>query len=243
MKYVVLIAMLAACSGGPDKTVAQLEDPNTCKECHPKHFDQWASSMHAYASEDPVFVAMNKRGQRDTNNALGTFCVKCHAPMAVQLNKTDGVDYDPAALDATTKGITCFFCHNVDKVADDHNNGLVLAMDQTMHGGTSNPSDTPAHNTLNDTNLMASLTNKSTMCGSCHDIITPASVHLERSFGEWKTTVFNQPGINGDTCSKCHMKVADGVIAEGPGLDVGNRPDGFHEHTFPAIDQAVSTFP
>ena len=39
--------------------------------------------MHAYAADDPVFVAMNKRGQRETNGELGTFCVKCHAPMAV----------------------------------------------------------------------------------------------------------------------------------------------------------------
>jgi hypothetical protein len=243
MKYVILIAMLVAC--GDDKfSVERLEDPNTCKDCHPKHFDQWQSSMHAYASEDPVFVAMNKRGQRETGNALGTFCVKCHAPMAVQLAKTDGIDYDPAALDATTKGITCYFCHDVDKVSDDHNNGLVLAMDQTMRGGTSDPSDTPAHNTLNDTNLMASLTNKSTMCGSCHDIITPTlNVHIERSFEEWKGTIFNQPGINGDTCSRCHMKPSSDPIAEGPGLDVKQRKDGFHIHTFPAIDQAVTDFP
>ncbi|MEO6774537.1 MAG: multiheme c-type cytochrome [Kofleriaceae bacterium] len=244
MKYVVMLAMLAACSGGPDKTVAQLEDPSTCKVCHPKHFEQWASSMHAYASEDPVFVAMNKRGQRETNNQLGTFCVKCHAPMAVQLGLTKGYDYDPAALDATTKGITCYFCHNVDKVTDDHNNGLVLAMDQTMRGGTSDPADTPAHDSLDDTNLMASLTNQSTMCGSCHDIVTPTfNVHIERSFQEWKGTIFTQPGINGDTCSRCHMKVSSDPIAEGPGLAVKQRLDGFHLHTFPAIDQALTPFP
>ena len=242
MKFVILIALLVAC--GDDKySVAQLEDPNTCKTCHPKHYDQWSGSMHAYASEDPVFVAMNARGQREAQ--LGTFCINCHAPMAVKLGLSDGTNYDPSTLPPEAKGITCYFCHNVDKVTDDHNNGLVLAMDQTMRGGASKPADTPAHNSLNDKNLMASETNGSTMCGSCHDIITPAplSVHIERSFEEWKTTVFNQQGINGDTCSKCHMKVADGVIAEGPGLDVGNRPDGFHEHTFPAIDQAVSPFP
>ena len=30
---------------------------------------------------------MNKRGQRETNGALGTFCLKCHAPMAVALGR------------------------------------------------------------------------------------------------------------------------------------------------------------
>jgi hypothetical protein len=245
MKYIVVLVFLVGCAGcGQDKyPIAQLEDPNTCKTCHPKHFDQWSGSMHAYASEDPVFVAMNARGQREAQ--LGTFCVQCHAPMAVKLGLTDGTNYDPSTLPAIAKGITCYFCHNVDKVNDDHNNGLVLAMDQTMHGGANKPADTPAHDSLDDKNLMASETNMSTMCGSCHDIITPApaSVHIERSFAEWKPTIFNQPGINGLTCSACHMIGSDGVIAEGNGLNVGSRNDGFHDHGFPAIDQAISTFP
>lgn len=242
MKYLVVIALLVAC--GDKYEVARLQDTETCKDCHPKHYDQWSGSMHAYASEDPVFVAMNKRGQRETNNQLGTFCVNCHAPMAVKLGLTDGTDYDPAKLDSKTKGITCYFCHNVDKVTDDHNNGLQLALDQTMRGGTSKPADTPAHDSLNDKNLMAGVSNKSTMCGSCHDIITPAGVHIERSFAEWKTTIFNNPDpIAGITCSKCHMKPSDGVIAEGNGLAVGTRIQGFHEHSFPAIDQAVTPFP
>ena len=58
----------AACGGdGPVLSIAEQQDPQTCKECHPKHFDQWSGSMHAYASDDPVFVAMNQRGQRETS--------------------------------------------------------------------------------------------------------------------------------------------------------------------------------
>jgi hypothetical protein len=98
-------------------------------------------------------------------------------------------------------------------------------MDQTMRGGAGSPADTPAHDSLNDKNLMAGASNKSTMCGSCHDIITPTlNVHIERSFEEWKGTIFTQPGINGDTCSRCHMKVSSDPIAEGSGLNVKPRP-------------------
>lgn len=242
MRYVVMLTLLiGSCGDDPKFAVEKLEDPNTCKTCHPKHYDQWSGSMHAYASEDPVFVAMNARGQREAQ--LGTFCVNCHAPMAVKLGLTDGTNFDPATLPAEAKGITCYFCHNVDSVKDDHNNGLVLAMDQTMRGGAANAAETPAHDSLYDKNLMQSSTNKSAMCGSCHDIVTPAGFHIERSFAEWQGTIFTVAGINGDTCSKCHMKPSDGVIAEGPGLNVGSRAQGFHEHTFPAIDQAVTTFP
>ncbi|CAN5698631.1 hypothetical protein BH11MYX1_BH11MYX1_57180 [soil metagenome] len=197
--------------------------------------------MHAYASDDPVFIAMNARGQREAQ--LGTFCVNCHAPMAVKLGLTDGTNFDPATLPAEAKGITCYFCHNVDSVKDDHNNGLVLAMDQTMRGGAADPADTPAHESLYDKNLMQSSTNKSALCGSCHDIVTPAGVHVERSFVEWQSTVFNVAGFNGVTCSKCQMIASTGVIAEGPGLSVGSRDFGFHDHTLPAIDQAVTAFP
>ena len=69
-------------------TREQLRDPETCKGCHPNHYREWSSSMHAYAAQDPVFVAMNKRGQRETHGELGDFCVKCHAPMAVVDKRT-----------------------------------------------------------------------------------------------------------------------------------------------------------
>ncbi len=244
MRYVMMLTLLIgsiSCGDDPKFAVEKLEDPNTCKTCHPKHYDQWSGSMHAYASEDPVFVAMNARGQREAQ--LGTFCVNCHAPMAVKLGLTDGTNFDPATLPAEAKGITCYFCHNVDSVKDDHNNGLVLAMDQTMRGGAANAAETPAHDSLYDKNLMQSSTNKSAMCGSCHDIVTPAGVHIERSFAEWKTTIFAATGGNGLTCSACHMIASTGVIAEGAGLSVGSRDYGFHDHNLAAIDQAVITFP
>src|SRR5438105_1468035 len=117
VRLALVLVVVAACGTNTDSP-AQLQDPTTCKQCHPTHFTQWQGSMHAYASVDPVFVAMNKRGQRETNNALGTFCVQCHAPMAVALNETDGTDYDPAKLTPQTNGITCYFCHDVTKVAD-----------------------------------------------------------------------------------------------------------------------------
>ena len=120
MKYLVLAVLLVAC-GDEKYSVEKLQDPETCKECHPKHYDQWSGSMHAYAADDPVFVAMNKRGQRDTNGELGDFCLTCHAPMALQLGTATGTNFDPAALTRETRGITCFFCHNVEQVTDDHN--------------------------------------------------------------------------------------------------------------------------
>lgn len=239
-------SFVAACSDAK-YAVEDLQDPGTCAECHPKHYQQWSGSMHAYASEDPVFVAMNARGQRDTNGELGDFCINCHAPMAVAMGIATGANFDPAALPATAKGITCYFCHNVEAITADHNNGLVLAMDQTMRGGVTNPVDSPAHHSSYDT-LMAGRKNNSEMCGSCHDVVTPAGVHIERTFAEWKETIFAGPDPTPDsfqhqTCASCHMFPSTEPIADKPGLEVGNRQSGFHEHTLGGIDQALTPFP
>ena len=225
------------------RPIAELEDPTTCQECHPKHFQQWSGSMHAYAADDPVFLAMNRRGQRETGGALGTFCINCHAPMAVTLGLTTGADFDPTKLPPGARGITCYFCHNVQDVVADHNNGLVVAHDQTMRGGVGNPVSSPAHRSAYD-RRMDSDANRSELCGSCHDVVTSAGVHLERTYQEWQTTFFaGEDPLHHLSCGACHMRSSTGVIAEGPGLAVKSRANGFHEHLWPGIDQALSPWP
>lgn len=244
-RVLVLAVLLVACSDDTTLSVEALQDPSTCNGCHPKHYTQWSGSMHAYASDDPVFVAMNKRGQRETNNQLGTFCVQCHAPMAVQLGLTNGVDFDPAKLPATARGVTCYFCHNVKEVQATHNNGLVLANDQTMRGGVKDPVKSPAHDSAYDPQMDADAgANKSAMCGSCHDVVTPRGVPLERTFAEWKTTFFSEDDpLHHLTCGSCHMRSSKDVIADAPGLSVVSRTNGFHEHLWPGVDQAMTAFP
>ncbi len=237
------LVAVVACGGGKKLAVDQLEDPATCGTCHPQHYAQWAGSMHAYASDDPVFVALNRSGQSDAH--LGAFCVRCHAPMAVTLGLTDGTDFDPAKLPAAARGVTCYFCHDVAKVADDHNNGLELALDDVMRGGVRDPGDSSAHRSQFD-ELMASSTNGSRMCGSCHDVVMPGGVALERSYQEWKSTIFAATDPARDlplTCSGCHMKSDPSADKIATGATAKPRPAGFHEHVWPGIDRATTPLP
>jgi hypothetical protein len=109
------LVALASCTSSkaddaPTLTGDALMDPNNCLPCHADQFRAWSGSMHAYACEDPVFLAMNKRMQRETNGQAGTLCVGCHAPLAVRLGKTtDGLNL--ADLPTAFKGVTCYFCH------------------------------------------------------------------------------------------------------------------------------------
>jgi hypothetical protein len=75
-------------------------------------------------------------------------------------------------------------------------------------------------------------------------VVTPRGVALERTYQEWQTTFFSQPDPQHHlTCGSCHMRSSTDVIADAPGLDVKLRKNGFHEHLWPAIDQALSPFP
>ncbi len=242
---VVAVALaLAACGEEPDYfTEEELRDPSSCEGCHPSHYQEWSGSMHAYASTDPVFRAMNARGQEETGGELGDFCVQCHAPMAVRLGLTeDGMNLDDVPAEA--QGITCFFCHSVESIDDDHNNGITLAADQVLRGGLSNPVASPKHRStyseLVDTDAQAS----SAMCGSCHDLITPAGVHLEKTFEEWKTTIFaDENPLTHLSCGQCHMVARTGTVAEDPDIEVPLREFGVREHTFAAVDLALTPFP
>ena len=82
-----LALLLSGCKEAPKEperlTVEQLKNPETCMSCHPIHYREWKASMHAYASDDPVFLAMNELGQQETN-ARGRLRRKCQHPLAVK---------------------------------------------------------------------------------------------------------------------------------------------------------------
>ncbi len=220
----------------PTMTRAELVDPARCQACHPDQFHDWSASMHAYATDDPVFRAMCERGQRETGGKLGTFCLKCHAPQAV----ADGLLVDAATdidkLPQAYRGVTCFFCHSVDAIADTHNNGLHQATDLVLRGPLADPMATTAHASAYSDLLDRDQLPSSTLCGSCHDVVTPLGAQLERGFQEWHGSVFNQsPG--GNTCGQCHMPQRPQLSAVAAVAGAPLRR--VHSHLTPAIDTAL----
>ena len=230
-----------ACQGDRDVLSAEeLMDPQLCASCHPVHYEQWSSSMHAYAGKDPVFRAMNTRGQRETGGELGAFCVNCHAPLAVRFGETtDGTDLDD--VPEYLQGVTCYYCHSVQAVEGDHNNPLVLADDGVMRGGIGDPVENEAHLSSYSPLHDRQSTESSALCGACHDIITPAGVHLERTYAEWQESLFSRETASRHlSCAKCHMVAETGPVAAS--LDAPTDRDR-HEHLWPGVDVAFGDFP
>jgi len=213
-------------------------DPEACKTCHPNHYEEWSGSMHAYASTDPAFIAMNAKAQEGPS-PVGDFCVNCHAPMAVRTGATtDGLNL--GELPAHLQGITCYFCHTVDAVEGTHNNPLRLANDDTMRGGLQNPVENSAHASAYSHIHDRDHYDSAALCGSCHDIVNPLGVHVERTYAEWQDSLFavNEPGKM-LTCSGCHMQGRDGLAADMEGVGVRR----IHDHSFPGVDVAITDFP
>ena len=147
--------------------------------------------------------------QRQTGGDLGDFCVRCHAPVGVALGTVsqgsdlDGLDADDPAL----QGVSCWFCHQVDGIDGDHNNPLSLADDATFRGPIADPVATPAHDSAYATTHDRRDLDSAAMCGSCHDIVNPLGTHIERTYAEWRGSVFGRPSsIGGLTCTACHMQ-------------------------------------
>jgi hypothetical protein len=258
---------LFALACGSDKTEpteptyrsrAELLNPETCRECHSTHYSEWVGSMHAYAAKDPVFVAMNRRGQRETNGELGSFCVNCHAPLAVREAERTGTVVDDWSnfneLPYADQGVGCYFCHNISSVEDSHNAKLSLANDVTMRGRFGDPVQNSAHASAASPFLSGAAPESATACGSCHDIVLPTPpappaetpVELERTFREWKSSVFAPEHAltpsSMATCAGCHMRGgAPRVIADVPGLALPARTP--HAHTFPAVDMSFPSVP
>jgi hypothetical protein len=249
---VVTCAVVAACSHAnpmpastcPTPTAkalthSELLDPTNCAGCHNQHFAEWSSSMHAYATEDPLFRAMNKRAQREAN--VGSLCVNCHAPMAVRAGMTtDGLNLDQVKMThPELMGITCYFCHSVASVSDTHNNPLVLATDDVLRASIGDPCPPGAHQAiyspLHDRNRAES----AQLCGSCHDVQNTKGVAIENTYKEWQSTIYSSDTASTRlTCAGCHMLGTDGFAANGPGLP----PRKVHDHTNPAVDIALNAF-
>ena len=246
----VLATAASACREDPPAQTYDLEalrDPATCAECHPKHYREWLGSMHAYAGEDPVFRAMNQKGQRETEGELGDFCVSCHAPVALALGLTeDGLNLDQ--LPRETQGVTCWFCHQVEAIEGSHNNPLALGMDAIMRGNLSDAIAPDAHAVAARPHFDRNRPDSADMCGSCHDIVSPAGAHIERGYAEWQESFYadgdpDHPenlALWGLSCNDCHMRRSRDAIAVYPGVPTDRDR---HDHAFVGVDVAITDFP
>src|SRR5689334_2533838 len=218
---VIVCFALASCGSddeqprkeSPREPLAERKDmlnPGFCDPCHHDHYTEWRGSMHAYASDDPVFRALNAKMQAESPPEQQAFCLKCHAPMAVQ----EGLPLDFASLDARPelKGVSCIFCHSVQTFMGSSNNPHVLHKGHDMFGGIADPMDPEVHVAKSSPLFDSNNDGSPGLCGPCHDIVTVRNAHIERTFREWATSTFGLQRPK-KTCGNCHLPTREGPAA------------------------------
>ena len=212
-----------------DQLRTVIANPIECAGCHPNHYDEWQTSMHAYAFEDPVFQKLNNLAQQRSNNTVDQFCLKCHAPIASALGDLPP-GFDPAQTGFNTRrGIHCDVCH----VANEVPRGLSIKnwhLDRVRRGTIPNPQA----NTFHQSDFRPDMS-FSNFCATCHDIEAPdGTFFLEMTNTEWDNSVFAGMGIE---CQNCHMPAYQGTAAE------GGPQRTVHRHTFVGVDYPLIDFP
>ena len=214
--------------------VMAFEDPRDCARCHANHVAEWEMSNHAYAAKDPVFHAMVRVGQAQTEGKLGQFCVQCHTPTGMATGQTpvvfdQGLDRFRQVLDTldpvAQQGVSCDVCHSVTDVIEPVNARMVLTPNGIKRGTIADPVATPAHDSA-----YSALHGESDLCGSCHAVTNPRQALIEETFPEWEAS---QAARDGKTCQSCHMPEYLGQAAP----DAPERT--LHRHTFVGVDVSL----
>ena len=219
-----------------------------CKVCHPRQYEQWSRSMHAYAMHSPIMEAFSLTLNERTSGTLGTFCTRCHTPLGVAMGE-NGVRRNVNRSRLSMEGITCVVCHRLARPYYKSNTRRAIVPGKLLEGCMFGPfDDAVSADLLSHASAGSAHLKSSAFCGACHDVTSPEGVRLEEAYSEWQNSPAAKKGI---TCQQCHMGPIQGVpipdherplgrAAEVPGVDPQLLPlRHLSDHTFAGPDYSL----
>ncbi|MCA9246703.1 MAG: hypothetical protein KDA42_06295 [Planctomycetales bacterium] len=234
-----------------NRPVTEMDFPSAkqCKVCHPRQYDQWSRSMHHYAMHSPVFEAFNQTLLERTSGTMGTFCSRCHTPIGTALGE-DGLRRNVHRARISMEGVTCIVCHRQAQPTYKSNARISIEPGTLLEGCVYGPFTDPflPESPQVHPATEVSYLKKSSFCGACHDVTSPAGVRLEEAYSEWQNSPAAQQG---QTCQSCHMGPVQGMpcpdasrplgrAAEVPGLAPELLPlRHLSDHTFAGPDYSL----
>ena len=223
-KFPFFPSLINTASGKPIKS-ERFESPEVCAECHSEIYKQWKGSMHSNAWNDPVFQALWRLGNKETKGLTEKLCAGCHTAVGTVseeiLRKNEKGEYEISEV--AKHGVQCDVCHSVKKATfleteghEPHNATLVLDPSGVKRGPYKD-SDSPHHQTQ-----YSELHTKADFCANCHHVFHPLNgFPIERTYDEWKFSVYAQNGI---VCQDCHMASVEDAIQVAKTLKKVKRP-------------------
>lgn len=209
-------AFLLRPSQVPPREAGQFGNPEFCRICHPRQYEEWVGTMMSYGASSPVFSALELLGNRITGGLLARdpeatddsdlFCQRCHNPVDVALGnlptfeQSAGRALAESATPLGARGISCDVCHQVTAPDFDRHLGgdlgdgianaaLNLRPGSPKQGPIANPGFNPVHDSAANDYLSSS-----DFCGACHDVRPRGDdvvdgtdfQRLENLFTEWQ---------------------------------------------------------
>ncbi len=183
-----------------------------CKECHPVHYKEWRTSMHAYAQHSPAFIAFNNFVIRGSGGTLGVFCDRCHTPIGISSGESP-IRPNEKRSEVSLDSVGCITCHSVN-TRDGQASGFFHVPipgdpEPTIYGpyyghDEAGAPDDPAERLIKapHKSRKSEYITEARFCGSCHDVFLIDGTRLEEAFIEWKNSPYARKGV---ACQNCHM--------------------------------------
>lgn len=231
----------------------------TCGTCHPKHYEEWSVSQHAYAQLSPVYMAINNFLNFSTSSSMGDFCLRCHNQVGANIGESpfiSNLDRHPTSRE----GITCVVCHRTSKAYNKASGRVGLEegdLLEPVYGPSGNKElgrvleddkyrvvterDKIGRKIHTEAKQFAAIST-STFCGSCHDVTLFNGFRLEEAFSEYR---LSPAAARGESCQDCHMGKEQGVASgyeTGPAAVVGGvatKPRKITNHLFAGPDYSI----
>src|SRR6056297_395833 len=228
----------------------------TCAKCHPKHFDEWRVSAHAYATLSPMYQRFEQKIIDLTEGTVGTFCARCHGPVAIQMD----LPRSATVLDAppiVREGITCIACHRVNEAYGRTNGYRRIEpgdIHQPVYGGGNgagvaraisqreklklkiDPADKGPGQSIHREGRFFEPITRSDFCASCHQVAVHPGIWLEIVHAQYRNSPAAAKGIS---CQDCHMGAVPGKplgYEQSQVAELGGKPWGelrkHANHTF-----------
>jgi hypothetical protein len=198
-----------------------------CAKCHQKIYDEWRVSSHAYSAVSPMFNRFEQKVHELVRGTSGTFCLRCHAPIATQ------ADYprDASLLDAPIvfrEGITCIVCHRVVErygrvngerriepgseydpvvggLGGDGVNQVIA--DKDNYKVKIDPNDKRPLQPMHQGAIQFEQLSDSSFCAGCHQVVVQPGIGLEIVYQQYRQGPACKKGIS---CQDCHMGAVPG---------------------------------
>lgn len=203
----------------------------SCKGCHPNHYNEWKGSMHAYAFIDPINTLWMEQVRAEVGaEKLGAFCVQCHSPIGVLTGETPA-GFDKENVDPLVKeGVTCDACHLMKEPSPTAQGEARFHFDVKSGKKYGSIMD-PAPNSFHESEGV-SYFSVSNICLPCHDLVNHQGLPAEITYSEWLYSPYAGMGVE---CQDCHMETYAGQAAVG-----GPQREFLHRHDFAGVDIALT---